>query len=47
VTEPTIETLANQYDDRLHDLPELREREGIFHDRQHAGRTLAEMLSGA
>ncbi|MFP4433557.1 MAG: phosphoribosyltransferase [Planctomycetota bacterium] len=47
MTEPTIETLINQYADRLHDLPELREREGVFHDRQHAGRTLAEMLSDA
>ncbi len=29
---------------RIHDLPELRERSGIFRDRRHAGEILARML---
>jgi putative phosphoribosyl transferase len=30
-----------------HDLPELREREGVFRDRRHAGEVLARMLESA
>jgi predicted phosphoribosyltransferase len=30
-----------------HDLPELREREGVFRDRRHAGEVLAGMLESA
>lgn len=31
----------------IHDLPELREREGVFRDRRHAGEVLAGMLESA
>jgi predicted phosphoribosyltransferase len=45
--EPAIETLTSQYPGRLHDMPELREREGVFDDRRDAGRVLADLLGGA
>ncbi len=47
MTETTIEQLAKRYAGRLYDVPDLREKEGVFHDRRDAGRTLADMLVDA
>lgn len=41
-----FEQQADSWPGRVFDLPELREREGVFADRADAGRRLAELMAG-
>jgi predicted phosphoribosyltransferase len=43
----TIEALIDRHDDRLRDVPELRQGTAVFDDRDHAGAVLADLLAGA